>query len=1414
MSLNDLKRKFYLEAGIPAGGINDMEMKWLFQQGATSGTLSDRWMAYLAGQGQTNGTFNDRLYNHLGGLGYTGTINDRLKRYYENPATGDRMVTTLETSVTYRGVTYTFDKAMPVGYDVMGEPVVISIQEFDIISVTPTSAVVDGYIANGLMLNPFSNYASPEQGFDEALGQSGLGASQIPYNASLNITLPYTVASGTNAVFAKSVRRSGLGGNPIQWGLLEDIVALTVLESTPFDDIYRPGTAYFANSPSFDVDLDLVRDRDYNASALMNNPTPSSGTYSYANMEQYLDDIMHFPWNGWQGENLRRFYYDAAAPSNGYAGDYGGPRAHCLTMLHSDALNATQKKTLAQKVIRQGLEVYAAIQNGWQANLQFQPFDGAGQWHGYHPQLYTTAFLLNNSDILLSCQLLASNMQDNISWINSTDIGFAAEFPGPSGEQSRNRWTFMGNDLGKPHWNEKYRGSQRTARYFDISTPVGTSEMFAVILLQNGPGGVSGYEAFLNGGPHDTTNPRAAGVDLFDRWLTLCNVGVGGRQYRHVLNGETGLTNEFYTTEDWRGLAVPSQPKWTGLPETFDVSNGDISLATDQFTAAVTGGQIDYDVTNENLTLSTTPITQHYVRYSYDGIQFTEDTVAGKTGTITGLMHGAEYWCGFAVENAAGKGGYSVNFNVSDLVTEPNPNGRNKPTTNDDIPSAAQGASVGPVAHYNPYPDWVDDVGDPVEWYEEAPTTLTDDILVIYAGAGEVSGYPAPTIQNYEFTRVGTGVVQAAGPSPKYELTADDLGEQITYTFELDNASGTPTISGNTITVFPRPTYDPEVIIDTDGKKSFTLFWPEVNASLSVTNAILAYVPTKYSSGFSEDTTDYAIAAQKSASRPEIEMDLAATNPLTPGATYRVQIDCPMSYGNKPQSLDLDYRLNKADSSSSYYTGDADHATLSNPDPDVPTLAKIDRTFRVAADETDVDLWFWARIDEGTGGDTGGDIELSNILVEETIPAPTPLNYMAQKAWHHDGVRDTDASLDIPSGVRNGNTMLASMFLSSNVTVSTVPSGWTLVDSVLGTDWKWYLYSKQSDGTEGGTTVTWTTTGASESAFYFYELNLTSATITTSTEEAPDTSTFDPPELDFGSVGDSIMIPESWSVRTNTTVSAGPAGFEGFEANFTTPASNSSGEITGLTAFYEASFQTEDPLPFIVDAPGGIFSRLNDCIGVRGTYNGLSEPGDIYDGTELRYWFDGRTGINATGTDITSWDDTQSADILTAGAVAAQDGTGYAQFANNILDGMRGSPAINLSGLPLCDFWFRARHDGSDNFVLATNAGNGSPLLVMGESGSGNAPTTIGGSVYIDGVLCASRGAVYTAMNGAGWVTVEVRGATSTSYTNFSLCDYAGSSFNGPISVAQLAITETTLSGDATQKRTDMKAFLDSLSYT
>lgn len=83
---------------------------------------------------------------------------------------------------------------------------------------------------------------------------------------------------------------------------------------------------------------------------------------------------------------------------------------------------------------------------------------------------------------------------------------------------------------------------------------------------------------------------------------------------------------------------------------------------------------------------------------------------------------------------------------------------------------------------------------------------------------------------------------------------------------------------------------------------------------------------------------------------------------------------------------------------------------------------------------------------------------------------------------------DTTKSIDCPAVITNGNYLIAIICTTNQSTVSVKPSvEWNLVSSTTSTSNKIFVYSKLADGTEGGTTLTWTFSGNCIATIHCYE---------------------------------------------------------------------------------------------------------------------------------------------------------------------------------------------------------------------------------------------------------------------------------------------------------------------------------------
>lgn len=133
----------------------------------------------------------------------------------------------LQSSVTQNGVTFTFNKSVPVGQFANGDWWALPAAgdtDVTIISISPAITGTGATTQNGWMVNPQGNH--PYDG--RAAG----------FNANLQPALPAVVAPNNSVVKAVSLAAAnGIGANTTY---LDKAVILTILATTPPPDAFRP----------------------------------------------------------------------------------------------------------------------------------------------------------------------------------------------------------------------------------------------------------------------------------------------------------------------------------------------------------------------------------------------------------------------------------------------------------------------------------------------------------------------------------------------------------------------------------------------------------------------------------------------------------------------------------------------------------------------------------------------------------------------------------------------------------------------------------------------------------------------------------------------------------------------------------------------------------------------------------------------------------------------------------------------------------------------------------------------------------------------------------------------------------------------------------------------------------------------
>lgn len=159
------------------------------------------------------------------------------------------------------------------------------------------------------------------------------------------------------------------------------------------------------------------------------------------------------------------------------------------------------------------------------------------------------------------------------------------------------------------------------------------------------------------------------------------------------------------------------------------------------------------------------------------------------------------------------------------------------------------------------------------------------------------------------------------------------------------------------------------------------------------------------------------------------------------------------------------------------------------------------------------------------------------------------------------------SSVTLPT-VYNGN-LLVIILLVKHHGVITPPAGWTeKLDTSPGSGTRVGVYSKVSDGTEGGTSVSFSN-GAGECKYQVYALSKTTGDIETATNYTY-FGTGDPPSISPTWTTDTLYLAAI--ISSNGNPSAAPSGYSGYSEHE---------NVDGDAAIaYKTGSGTEDPGSF------------------------------------------------------------------------------------------------------------------------------------------------------------------------------------------------------------------------------------------
>lgn len=842
--------------------------------------------------------------------------------------------TSQETSITYDGITFNFNKAVTVGSFVTGEPFAVSDQDFQVTSITPASAVVNTYQAHGAMLNP---YTATDQGFDEMLANaSGSGnaslASNITYNSGLNVDpgatgSPIQFTLGQQVSLTKSKRLASVT-TPNEWQTIEKYVTLHVLNAIPADDAYPPSAS--------DTTKTIWRRNDLTYAQLQPQTLPASFTTAFTSIATALTKI---PTNlgtfGAKGEQLRRFRLDAAlgtALSN-YSADLTYAYYPIFVYLHQAGISTADRQTIADIIVRFGIQLHGLVGRGWGDIADIQ--EGAGQHHAIHPWLYAASFLLNSPAIKISAQAVNSGMNALFTWVPSEYVGRAA--PGASSVAGQ---TFFTEQVGVPFCIPDEFTSSIDGRYTTIAAASSAEELLPLCLFTNGP-------ASIIQGDYNNSNPKAACVAHMDRlrtwnpWvMSSADPGTVWEDLYDLIQPLTGLTA-------WQGK--PDQPPYGNAKD-------------DWFSAGGSAGTIAWDFSS--MDYATETVTQYDMQYSLDGIQWITVADVAANDSVTGLINDADHYCRFRQTSASGSSPWSLNYDRTIGGSSP----RGIVHTTGAPANSAPAFTTTPAVCAKVAPNW----NQPL-WYPVS-TTLQDNEVELACGNGYLSGHPLPTF-SFQWERdTGGGFSNIVGAtSQTYTRVAADAGADLRCQVTASNGSGNANQTSNTVTAPTIPTLPATKLIDTDFKWPFIIEYETQWANKVASNCTPTHVPTETIEGIANTG---AIQCDKTGQFPNFNMPLK--NAAQANKTYRVSGQLVYGYPAAPgTTIDAYFAIRNA-ADADLYRIDLDGANFQT-----PTVVNFEDTIVVAPGETDLNWKLRLAVIDATGGNTGVDLFLHQLTVEE-----------------------------------------------------------------------------------------------------------------------------------------------------------------------------------------------------------------------------------------------------------------------------------------------------------------------------------------------------------------------------------------------------------------------------------------------
>jgi hypothetical protein len=204
-----------------------------------------------------------------------------------------------------------------------------------------------------------------------------------------------------------------------------------------------------------------------------------------------------------------------------------------------------------------------------------------------------------------------------------------------------------------------------------------------------------------------------------------------------------------------------------------------------------------------------------------------------------------------------------------------------------------------------------------------------------------------------------------------------------------------------------------------------------------------------------------------------------------------------------------------------------------------------------------------------------------------TVPAPTL--EVVQTLAVNDPNFTTSKVIPMPATTVSGRTLVMELFCSctSGSLPASAPAGWTSRLKAGGTAGCVWLLSKVSDGTEGGTNVTFTTTAGALISGVVRDLRLGVGDI----DVSANSTSLDPASLTpaAGGTTERLWFTAVSAQRSDGTFSTAPSGF-GDLVNSTSnpPGSSNTAHVKCASAYQKATLPSIDPAAWAAASVGSV----------------------------------------------------------------------------------------------------------------------------------------------------------------------------------------------------------------------------------